>query len=246
MKIHQQLLALCVFHPWATTAFIGLQPKIKPSFTSLNSLNPRSISEGTARVEGQTRRTWKFPDMSKEAVQVDMVSGGRPMSADVQLWIGPDWSPMTMKIYSEDGRQFPVNTVVGTRNKAAEIELKNTGPYEFPFDGSCAYAPVDVRKELPQKMSPRYVEGGAIYTLPFDPSVEKVIVLLNTDARQLNARVEMMNGPNNIKQSYEIFTNNGLLNSLYIVFDTAIGGTTIRVKNLAPLEFPCKAYITGA
>lgn len=51
--------------------------------------------------------------------------------------------------------------------------------------------------------------------------------------------------PNNFKQKYEVFTNNGLLNSLYVIFNTPGAGNVVRVTNLAPLEFPCKAFIAS-
>jgi hypothetical protein len=45
------------------------------------------------RIEGDTRRTWDFGDVSKDTVQVVMKSEGRPVNADIELWIGPDWTP---------------------------------------------------------------------------------------------------------------------------------------------------------
>lgn len=259
MKLHQSLLALCAVPMVA--AFSVPPPKssiAKPS--SSNSAlyssgewwqsttnQPRTGPDVTSRIEGQTRRTWEFNDVNREVVQVDLGSGGRPINANIQLWIGPDWTPLTLKAYSEDGQQFPVDTVVGTRNKLAEIEVMNNGPYELPINAACKYAPTDLRLELAANVPPKYVEGGAIKSADFDPTVKKVLVMLNTDARQLNARVEMLNGPNNVKQSFEIFTNNGLLNALYVVFTPPNDGAcTIRVQNLAPVEFPCKAYITEA
>ena len=85
------------------------------------------------RILGQTRRTWQFPDINQELVEVDMTSDGRPMYADIQLWIGPDWTPMTMKTYSYDGYKRPLKCIIGTRNKQATIEVKNTGSYELPI-----------------------------------------------------------------------------------------------------------------
>merc|ERR1719426_324604 len=139
------------------------------------------------RVEGKTRKTWKFNDVSKDRVQVALTSTGRPVNADVQLWLGPDWTPMKLKAYSEDGNLRPVQTLIGTRNKQAMIEVKNVGEYEF----------------------------------------------------QLKARIELLNAPNNPKQTFEIFTNNGELNCLTVCFNIVDAGNTVRVVNLAPVEFPC-------
>jgi len=85
------------------------------------------------RVEGKTRKTWKFNDLTKDRVQVALTSEGRPVNSDIQLWLGPDWTPFSMKAYSEDGKARPVQTLIGTRNKAAMIEVRNVGEYEFPF-----------------------------------------------------------------------------------------------------------------
>merc|ERR1719164_261893 len=91
------------------------------------------------RVEGKTRKTWKFNNLAKDRVQVAVTSEGRPVNADIQLWLGPDWTPFSMKAYSEDGKARPIQTLVGTRNKAAMIEVRNVGQYEFPFSAASNY-----------------------------------------------------------------------------------------------------------
>lgn len=204
------------------------------------------ISE-VARVEGKSRTTFQFPDVTRDTVQVVAETNGRPMNAEMELWIGPDWTPMKMKCYSEDGELRPVQTLIGTRKKSAQIEVRNTAPYEFPLSAAASYAPPpldELRERIPEMEQGKYVEGGSVYSVPFDPSAEQIQVFLKTDTRQLNTRVELLNGPNNVKQSYEVFTNNGVLNSLYVVFNAPGGGNTIRLTNLATVEFPCKAYIT--
>ena len=40
----------------------------------------------------------------------------------------------------EDGKLRPIQTLVGTRNKAAMIEVRNVGEYEFPFKAASSYA----------------------------------------------------------------------------------------------------------
>jgi len=254
MKIYASLLTLCAFQLWETIAFSVPGPKnLKPSF-ALNSLseaaswNMASISP-VVRIEGETRKTFQFGDPDREDVQVALSSTGRPIFCDVEVWIGPDWTPMTLKIHSEDGQKRPVQTVIGTRKKMANVEVRNTGPYEFSLSAACAYAkpPVmGVRDKIPQAIAGKYVEGGAVHSVALPSDINQVQVLLNTDTRQLNAKIELLNGPNNIKQHFEVFTNNGLLNSLYVVFNCPGGGNTIRVRNMAPLEFPCAVYVPEA
>jgi len=198
------------------------------------------------RIEGKTRKTWKFSDFSKDRVQVALTSEGRPVNADVQLWLGPDWTPFTLKAYSEDGKLRPVQTLVGTRNKAAMIEVRNVGEYEFPFSAASNYAQgpmVALASDIPASTPGELVQGGALASFPLEPSAEQLEVVLRTDGKQLHARIELLTGPNNPKQTYEVFTNNGILNSLCVAFNTPGPMSTVRIVNLAPVEFPCYIHL---
>jgi hypothetical protein len=169
----------------------GNNPNEKPTW------NINSANNAMFRVEGQTRRTWDFDDVRLDTVQTIMTSSGRPIQAEIELWIGPDWTPCTLKVYSEDGDLRPVQTLIGTRNKSARIECRNVNAMEFPFNAACVYAKPELaalRSDIPESVPARYVEGGAIYTVPFDSSVKQVQVYLQTDARQLKAKVELLNG----------------------------------------------------
>merc|ERR1712159_846311 len=83
------------------------------------------------RVEGNTRKTWSFNNLCSSVMlySVGLVSlafqGGAAFSAD--------WTPFSLKAYSEDGKLRPIQTLVGTRNKAAMIEVRNVGSDTFPF-----------------------------------------------------------------------------------------------------------------
>ena len=140
------------------------------------------------RIEGKTRKTWKFSDFSKDRVQVALTSEGRPVNADVQLWLGPDWTPFTLKAYSEDGKLRPVQTLVGTRNKAAMIEVRNVGEYEFPFSAASNYAQgpmVALASDIPASTPGELVQGGALASFPLEPSAEQLEVVLRTDGKQV-------------------------------------------------------------
>jgi len=198
------------------------------------------------RIEGTTRKTWKFNDLTKDRVQLALTSEGRPINSEVQLWLGPDWTPFTLKAYSEDGKLRPIQTLVGTRNKSAMIEVRNVGDDTFPFSAASNYAKgamVALPTELPAAIEGERCDGGALRSYPIDQASEQVEVVLNTDGKQLNARVELLNAPNNPKQTFECFTNNGELNSLVVCFNCPDPGNTIRVVNLAPVEFPCYIHL---
>ena len=219
---------------------------------AINMAGGWDIQEGSPdgalvqRVEGMTRKTWQFNDLSKDRVSVAVTSEGRPVNADIELWLGPDWTPFTLKAYSEDGKLRPIQTLVGTRNKAAMIEVRNVGEYEFPFKAASNYAQgamVDVPKSIPASNPGERIDGGALRSFPLSAETEELEVVLNTDGKQLNARIELLNAPNNPKQTFEVFTNNGELNSLCVCFNTPDAGNTVRIVNLAPVEFPLYIHL---
>lgn len=244
-----------------TSAFAPLPSFGQASKTHLAALNPadgksvgytsrtaewdiKEISPNV-KVQGNTRHTWNMADGSKEVVQVALQSTGRPLNADIQLWIGPNWTPVTVHAHSEDGKEFPIQTLIGTRNKAANLEVMNTGPYTMPLQAAVSYA-IDplasARDMITYEVDGKYMEGGSVHHMSFSPDIDQLQVLLKTDGKQLNAKIELLNGPNNVKQEYEIFTNNGALNCLFVVFDTPGEGNAIRVKNLAPMTYPCEIF----
>ena len=211
---------------------------------AMNTITPDgSLAQ---RVEGKTRKTWKFNNLAKDRVQVAVTSEGRPVHTDINLWLGPDWTPFSLKAYSEDGKARPIQTLIGTRNKAAMIEVLNVGEHEFPIKAASNYAEGAMEtlpQSIPSATAGERVDGGALRSFPLDASAEQLEVVLNTDGKQLNARIELLNAPNNPKQTFEVFTNNGELNSLCVCFNIPDAGNTVRIVNLAPVEFPCYIHL---
>merc|ERR1719161_2950873 len=231
-------------NPMGSSSPFGMQPAPLASPWDIKEVS--RDGKLMQRVEGTSRKTWKFNDLSKDRVQVALSSEGRPINSDIQLWLGPDWTPFKMTAYSEDGRIRLVQTIVGTRNKEAMIEVRNIGEFEFPFSAASNYAQGSMATlplEIPANTAGECVDGGAIRSFLLDPATEQVEVVLKTDGRQLNARIELLNAPNNAKQTYECFTNNGELNSLCVAFNSPDAGNTIRIINLAPVEFPCYIHL---
>jgi len=196
-------------------------------------------------VQGGSLRTWSFSNPMIDAVQVLLKSEGRPIDADIELWQGPDNTPHKMRVYVEDGALRTFNTVIGTPRGPNTVAIRNIGQLEFPLDAvvrpdlngglAVSIASVATKSEI--------IQGGAIRTYPFNPSVDSVAIILKTDGRPLNARIELLQGPNNNKQVVELYTEDGLDRPFFAVIETPGSGNVVRIVNSAPVEFPLYATV---
>ena len=185
-----------------------------------------------------------------ERVQVLLKTEGRPLTADVELWQGPDNTPQKMAVYLEDGDMRPFACVIESPRGSNTVSIRNTANMEFPL---LANVEPDVKggqtpplaaavKEMARKRG-KTVQGGAIVTYPFDPSVAKVSVMMRTDGRPLNARLELLQGPNNNKQVVDVYTEDGMERPFQMIIDTPGTGNVVRIINTATIEFPMTASV---
>ena len=199
-----------------------------------------NFKKDTVIVQGGALKTWTYLTPGIERVQVEMYTEGRPLDADIELWRGPDNTPQKIRVYIEDGSDRPFRAIIETPGSGNTVAVRNVAQVEFPLEASLS-TKVDI---TPMSFeAPRPLQGGAIRSFPFDPYVESVAVELSTDGRPLNARLELLQGPNNNKQVVEVYTEDGLERPFHIILATPGASNVLRVVNTASMEFPFSASV---
>jgi len=199
-------------------------------------------ADGQILVQGGSLRTWSYRSPAIEQVQVVLSTEGRPLDADIELWHGPDNTPTKMRVYVENGLFRPFSAVIETPRGPNTVAVRNIGEMEFPIAANVFAEAVDL--PTPECLeSSTTIQGGALRTYPFDPAVDSVQVLLKTDGRPLNARVELLQGPNNNKQVIELYTEDGLDRPFFCFLETPGSGNVVRCVNTSPVEFPMTASV---
>jgi hypothetical protein len=192
----------------ATPAMRVSAPTMQMSAPPSVSAGPSTSADAGILLQGNSLRTWSYASPAVEQVQVFLTSEGRPLDADIELWHGPDNTPCKMRVYGEDGDIRPFSTVVETPRGPNTVAIRNIGQIEFPITASVTDQGVPAPSPGCITES-KTVQGGALRTYAFDPTVDSVEVFIKTDGRPLNARLELLQGPNNNKQVIELYTEDG-------------------------------------
>jgi len=217
---------------------------------SMSPISTQEMWKGleSIRVQGDTLRTCSF-DERVERVEVLMKTNGRPLNADVELWQGHHNDPQRLRVYLEDGEARSFRATMESPGSSNSVAIRNIGTQEYPltagveadFGGpDSTGSPADILGSLAE---PRTVQGGAVYTLPYAPEVSSIQVMLNSDGRPMNAKVELLQGPNNVKASMEIYAEDGQKRPLYVIMESPGSGNVVRIVNTATVEYPLVAHV---
>lgn len=221
---------------------------------------PRTIwdSSTVRTVQGGALRTWSLEIPYIDHVQVLLKNEGTPMHATVDLWHGPDNAPVKMAIYSDDGSAHPFSCILATPgDNSHSIGIKNKGPMEYPC-GAVVIADMDevdafhyeesglssLIYNLQEYGDLRKIQGdSSSESYVFPPSTESVQVLIQTDGRPCHARLELTQGPNDIKQVVEMYMEDGEERPFFAVLETPGVTNTIRIVNVGAMSFPIIAAV---
>lgn len=194
-------------------------------------------------VQGGSLRTWSY--RAAKRVQVVVTTNGRPLDAEIEVWNGPDNTPCKMRVYAEDGDLRPYSAVLQTPRGPNTIAVRNIGVLEFPIAATVASGNVDGPSDVCLS-STTTIQGGAVRTYPFPPGIDGVQVFLCTNGRPLNARVELLQGPSNVKQVVELYTEDGCERPFFgLVSTPGAAANVVRVVNTAPIELPLSASVVA-
>ena len=191
-------------------------------------------------MQGGSLRTWSYRSAAVERVQVDLSTEGRPLDAVIELWRGPDNTPCQMRVYTENGSNRPFRAVIESPRGPNTVAIRNVGLAEFPFAADVVAEGIP-RPSAECIATPTAIQGGGLRTFVFDPMVDSVEVLLRTDGRPLNARIELLQGPNENKQVVELYTEDGRDRPFFCILESPGSGNVVRIVNTAPVEYPMTA-----
>ncbi|KAH8096510.1 hypothetical protein JL720_3885 [Aureococcus anophagefferens] len=134
----------------------------------------------------------------------------------------------------------PFSCVIATPRGPNTVAIRNIGQMEFPIAAGVANDAEPLRRD--RRLGHDH-PGRRAPHVPVRPLVNSVEVLLRTDGRPLNARIELLQGPNNNKQVIELYTEDGLDRPFFAILETPGSGNVVRIVNTAPVEFPMTAAV---
>jgi len=240
--------SLSTFKNFIQSPYMSSQEYLKNTINTENVNNFKEHYEKTLNplrpilVQGGSLKTWSFQSPMIEQVQLTLTSEGRPIDSDIELWHGPDNTPSKMRIYTENALERPFTTVFETPRGPNTLAIKNIGQIEFPISSYVTTENI-INPSSDSYSHTNIIQGGALKTYPFNHFVQSVEVYLKTDGRPLNARIELLQGPNNNKQVIELYNEDGTDRPFFCILETYGSGNVIRIINTAPMEFPMFASV---
>lgn len=188
--------------------------------------------------------------------EVVLTTEGRPMDSTVELWGTGNHVPFKVETYSEDGKSRPFRVMTPQGGTGNTLAVRNTGPMEFPLasghpgntiqGGSLqtyklGYGGYDPAAYMPHGKT---VDGGATHYFNVAANVRSLQISLTSEGLPIQARVEVLQGPNTVKQMAGIYSEDGLRKPFVSLVDLpGQSGGVVRIINDGPLAYPLRASV---
>lgn len=208
------------------------------------------------KIEGQgTVRTYAIPEWATR-VQMKLKTNGRPMKGEVNLWLGPLRKTHTLKINNESGAEFPVEALLKFKQGPPILKISTTGDANLPMMVGVHVPSPERAAELEANTEKVFdeavlgddkqrIQGGSTngkhgawvyYNVPADvDSVQLLGWSRDSGKKSFKANIELLQGPNNLKQSYFLQCGGGS-QPYHAVYQTPGPGWVVRIQNKKFME----------
>lgn len=209
-----------------------------------------NMYEDGERIQGSSLRTYGNYGGSNT---VDLTSDGRPIHANLEMWAGPDNTAKKVSLYSQDGNAYGIRTTFSSTQQNS-VAVRNQGTLEFPVSASVTSEPFMGHFDSPTVQGGSYrrpngkpegtlIQGeGMVETFPIAADVQSVQVILQTEGMPMNAKIELLQGPNNAKVVGDIY-DDGMHGPFETVIDTPGYSSVLRITNDGPMTYPFHALV---
>jgi hypothetical protein len=231
----------------------------------------RSGFDNGLMIQGGSRQT--YSNMMGGGGQAFVETDGRPLHVEMELYDGPNNTPTKVKMYSEDGRQRPMNintNYYGSGRGGGTMSVRNVGSMEFPMragitsnqGGRGDYgrgrtgvmgeygpmwgmmtSPYHDTSPIPSTARGITVQGGSLKTFKLPSYVNAAQVTITSDGLPVNAKVELWGSSSHVKQLAEVYNDNGQTRPFAAIIDVPGEENTIAVRNTGPLEYPIQVVV---
>lgn len=237
------IISLCFLN-----CYIKFNTVFSSALVNTNIIMSHKISNSNSyitQLQSNSIQTWSYKSQNIKRVHVNLKSNGRPMYASIELWNGPIYTPSKINIYSQNGNKYDFNTVIETPSFVSNshtVSVKNIGEVEFPIIADVQTHNINL---LINKYNNKFIsiQGNSFRNYIFNSRTKYIHVLLYTNGNPINARIELLQGPNNIKQSIQINNDDGYVKPFYCTLKTSNINSILKIINKSSIEFPVLASV---
>ena len=200
-------------------------------------------SPSQQQVQGNSRSTYSAYGGSQ---MVDLTTNGRDMYADVEMWVGPSNTPQKLSIYSQDGYTHGIRSVHSSAERTT-LSVRNQGQLELPINAAVTQVPqqqpTHAHSSFRRTQDAVLLQGeGSVKTFAIPPDVQSIMLTLQTEGRPLYSKLEVLEGPNNVKVGADLY-NDGMHGPSQLIIDTPGYSKSLRIKNTGPMAYPFHATV---